>query len=56
MSEPFALAVLFGGSGKSGYRMVEIGQPQFDLVEFGWSVADRSAQDGAQPSGVPTDH
>ncbi len=56
MSVPFALAVLFGGSGKSGYRMVEIGQPQFDLVEFGWSVADRSAQDGAQPSGVPTDH
>jgi len=46
MSVPFALAVLFGGSGKSGYRVVEISQPQFDLVEFGWSVADRSAQDG----------
>ncbi len=45
MSVQFASPVLFGGTGEVTRELVEIGQLPFDLVEFGSSVADRSAQD-----------
>ena len=45
MSVQFAPPVLFGGTGEAARELVEIGQLPFDLIEFGSSVADRSAQD-----------
>ena len=35
---------LFGGTGEVARELVEIGQLPFDLLGFGSSVADRSAQ------------
>ena len=45
MSVQLAAPLLFGVTGEVARELVEIGQFSFDFVEFGSSVADRSAQD-----------